>query len=84
MAFLAIIGIVAILIVLSKGLKAIGIIFETVSEDLSNRAVSKLSTKSNIFNNTKKTKEKIDTIKGNDTDTKYWNSVNNEIDDLCK
>ncbi len=84
MALLAFIGLIAILIFLRKIMNAIGKSFDALSHDLSDRAVSNINTQRQISKETKRIREKINTIKGNGTDHEYWTNVQKEIDGLTK
>lgn len=83
MEFLAIIGIIFILLLISKGLKKLGDglnnIGDTLGHYLNSRTYSDPA-----GNNAEKVKEKIRTIKGEGTDEEYFKNVRAEIDDLTK
>jgi len=84
MAFLALIGLLVILWIAQKFFKFLGLTFDTLAQDLTNKAVIRVTTKRKHLANIKKVKEKIDTIKGNGTDQEYWNNVRNNIDNMVK
>lgn len=85
MTLLALIGLIALLIVLKKIFETIGNVFEGMSQALSDNIISRTYSGRNVstkyINNVK---EKINTIKGNGTDQEYMDSVRQEIDDLLK
>jgi len=84
MAFLAVIGLIAILYIIKKMLLNVGNFFEGLSQCLSNQMIAKTYPKRSIPIKSNDLNEKIKAIKGDGTDKEYMDAVHREIDDLLK
>jgi hypothetical protein len=86
MTFLAIIGLIAILWILSKAFTKLGNALDKIGETLADRATFSTHVKGHGDDDEarKKIKEKIKTLSGEGTDKEYWKKIHSEIDDLTK
>jgi hypothetical protein len=82
MGFLAIIGLIAILIVLTKFLKVVGNAFEYMSTSLSNGIISRTYPKGNIPVKYEKINTKINAIKTTTEEQEYNKAVLEEIEEM--
>ena len=86
MYILAIIGLICLLWLASKFFNKLGDLLNRIGDIMADYEQARYTKDYGIHSQTKnkKLKEKIATIKGNDTDEEYWKKVHGDIDKLTE